>query len=96
MALNYCCVHGRIKLVLYDDREGSATRRELQEIFLGPDHYSLVVVPEDVWNGFKGMAPESIVANCATLPHDPVAAGTTRMSPFDTSVIAYDWDVRHE
>jgi hypothetical protein len=55
-----------------------------------------VVVPEDVWNGFKGMAPESIVANCATLPHDPVAAGTTRMSPFDTTVIAYDWDVRHE
>jgi len=96
MALNYCCVHGRIKLVLYDDREASTTRGELQEIFLGPDNYALVVVPENVWNGFKGMAAESIVANCATLPHDPAAAGTVRMSPFDTTVIAYNWDVRHE
>jgi len=96
MALNYACVHGRIKLVLYDDREGSKTLGELQELFLGPDNYSLVVVPENVWNGFKGMAPESIVANCATLPHDPVAAGTERMSPFSKDVIPYDWDVRHE
>jgi len=23
--LNYACIHGRIKLVLFDDREGSAT-----------------------------------------------------------------------
>jgi dTDP-4-dehydrorhamnose 3,5-epimerase len=96
MALNYCCIHGRVKLVLFDDRDGSPTRGELQEVFLGPDHYALVIVPEGVWNGFKGMAPESIVANCATLPHDPVAAGTERMSPFDKTVIPYDWDVRHE
>ena len=68
MALNYACIHGRIKLVLYDDRTGSPTRGELMEIFLGPDNYSLVVIPENVWNGFKGMAPESIVANCATRP----------------------------
>ena len=66
MALNYCCIHGRIKLVLFDDREASPTRGELQEIFLGPESYALVVVPESVWNGFKGMAPESIVANRAS------------------------------
>src|SRR5262245_1221401 len=96
MALNYACVYGRIKLVLYDDREGSPTKGELQEIFLGPDNYSLVIVPENVWNGFKGMAAESIVANCATRPHDPVAAGTVRLSPLDRRLIPYDWDVRHE
>lgn len=96
MALNYACVHGRIKLVLYDDREGSPSRGELMELFLGPDNYALVVIPENVWNGFKGMAPESIVANCATLPHDPVAAGTERLSPFARDVIPYDWDLRHE
>ncbi len=27
MTLNYACIHGRIKLVLYDDREGSPTAR---------------------------------------------------------------------
>jgi dTDP-4-dehydrorhamnose 3,5-epimerase len=96
MALNYACVHGRIKLVLFDDRPGSATRGRLQEIFLGPDNYALVVIPENVWNGFKGMAPESIVANCATRPHDPVAAGTHRLDPLENDLIPYDWSVRHE
>ena len=45
MTLNYSCISGRVKLVLYDDREGSATRGELMEIFLGPDNYSLVIIP---------------------------------------------------
>src|SRR5436190_9086777 len=36
MTLNYACIHGRIKLVLFDDREESPTRGELMELFLGP------------------------------------------------------------
>jgi dTDP-4-dehydrorhamnose 3,5-epimerase len=46
-----------------------------------------------VWNGFKGMAPESIVANCATHPHDP--ARSVRLSPFSDK-IPYQWDVKHQ
>src|ERR671931_1250209 len=48
MTLNYACVFGRIKLVLYDERDGSATRETLLEVFLGPDNHSLVVIPPDV------------------------------------------------
>jgi dTDP-4-dehydrorhamnose 3,5-epimerase len=92
MTLNYACIAGRIKLVLFDDREGSKTRGELMEIFLGSDHYALVVVPTLVWNGFKGMAPESIVANCATHPHD--MSQSLRLDPFDNH-IPYDWAVKH-
>ena len=33
MTVNYVCVVGKIKLVLFDDREKSITRGELQEIF---------------------------------------------------------------
>jgi dTDP-4-dehydrorhamnose 3,5-epimerase len=92
MTLNYACVHGRIKLVLFDDREGSPTRGEIMERFLGPDDYSLVQIPPGVWNGFKGMGPEpAIVANCSTHPHDP--ARSTRLDPFDND-IPYDWGVR--
>jgi dTDP-4-dehydrorhamnose 3,5-epimerase len=36
MTLNYACIFGRVKIVPYDDRAGSATRGALQEIFLGP------------------------------------------------------------
>ncbi|MBI2899903.1 MAG: dTDP-4-dehydrorhamnose 3,5-epimerase family protein [Planctomycetes bacterium] len=88
MTLNYACIFGRIKLVLYDDRT-----REVMEIFLGPDDYSLVIVPPGVWNGFKGMSePYALVANCATHPHDP--ARSERADPFG-SAIPYDWDVRN-
>lgn len=92
MTLNYACVHGRIKLVLFDDREGSPTRGEIMERFLGPDDYSLVQIPPGVWNGFKGMGPDAaIVANCSTHPHDPTRS--TRLDPFDND-IPYDWGVR--
>jgi dTDP-4-dehydrorhamnose 3,5-epimerase len=93
MTLNYACVFGRIKLVLYDDRPASSTKGELAEIFLGPDNYSLVIIPPCVWNGFKGMSePQAIVANCATHPHDP--ARSERVDPFENS-IPYDWGVKH-
>lgn len=92
MTLNYACIHGRIKLVLYDDRERSATRGEIQEIFLGPDAHALVVIPPEIWNGFKGLSePFAIVANCCTEPHDP--ARSTRLDPHENS-IPYDWTVR--
>ena len=93
MTLSYICIYGRIKLALYDDREGSSTRGELMERFLGPDDFSLVQIPPGVWNGFKGMGTEAaIVANCCTHPHDP--SRSTRLDPFEND-IPYDWDVRH-
>jgi dTDP-4-dehydrorhamnose 3,5-epimerase len=92
MTLNYVCIWGRIKLVMHDDRVASPTRGTTLERFLGPDDYSLVVIPPGVWTGFKGMADVSIVANCATHPHDPDR--TERLDPFDPS-IPYDWAVRH-
>jgi perosamine synthetase len=74
-------------------RANSPTRNELMEVFLGPDSYSLVVIPPEVWNGMKGMsAPYAIVANCATHPHDP--SRTTRLDPFSDS-IPYKWEVKN-
>ena len=93
MWLNYAVPHGRIKFVLYDDREGSPTHGEVQEIFLGPDSYNLVTVPPLVWNGFKGIGTEmAIVANCASIPHTPDEID--RMDPFDPR-IPYDWSLKH-
>jgi len=64
------------------------------EVFLGGDNYALVVIPPDVWNGFKGMsAPHAIIANCCTHPHDP--ARSIRLDP-STTHIPYDWAVKHQ
>lgn len=93
MTINYAVPFGRVKLVLYDDRDGSPTRGELQEVFLGPDAYALVTVPPFVWNGFKGYGTtEAVVCNCATIVHDPDEI--ERLDPFDPR-IPYDWSLRH-
>lgn len=91
MELNYTVVSGDIKMVLYDDREGSKTKGNLMEIFLGEKNYLLVKVPPQVWNGFKGIGlKEAIVANCTTVSHRPDEI--SRLDPFSTD-IPYNWDL---
>jgi dTDP-4-dehydrorhamnose 3,5-epimerase len=93
MTLNYAVVSGMIKLVLYDDRADSPTRSQVMELFVGDQNYVLVTVPPLIWNGFKGVGTTSaIVANCATVPHDPTEI--ERLDPFSAH-IPYRWDVRH-
>lgn len=93
MTLNYAVVSGMIKLVLYDPREDSPTKGQIQEIFMGEDNYVLVKIPPEVYNGFKGIGVKpAIVANCATIPHDPEEI--KKRAPFSKE-IPYDWDLRH-
>lgn len=93
MTLNYAVPYGAIKLVLYDDREDSPTKQEIQEFFLSPENYNLVTIPPKVWNGFKGIGSEiAIVANCSDIPHDPKEID--RLDPF-SSRIPYDWSIKN-
>ena len=93
MTLNYAVVTGMVKLVLYDDREGSPTRREVVELFTGEDRYLLITIPPGLWNGFKGIGVKpAIVANCATEPHDPEEI--MRLDPFSDK-IPYNWSLKH-
>lgn len=93
MTLNYAVPVGKIKLVLYDDRADSPSRGEIMEIFTGPENYQLISIPPLVWNGVKGVAEgTSIIANCATLPHDPEEI--ERLNPLDKKV-PYDWGLKH-
>ncbi len=93
MIINYAVPVGRIKLVLFDDRAGSSTRGQVQEIFLGQDAYQLVTVPPFVWNGFKGYgSTEAVVCNCASIVHDPDEI--ERLDPFSDR-IPYDWSLKH-
>tara|TARA_B100001758_G_C18415580_1_gene619289 strand:+ start:496 stop:945 length:450 start_codon:yes stop_codon:yes gene_type:complete len=94
MTLNYAVIYGQIKCVLYDDRPKSKTYGLVQELFLSTENYSLVTVPPLVWNGFKGIGViPSIVANCASIPHDPNEI--VRKPAFDTT-IPYDWGIKHK
>jgi dTDP-4-dehydrorhamnose 3,5-epimerase len=93
MILNYSVVSGMVKLVLYDDRDGSPTKGELQELFIGRENYQLVKIPPFVWNGFKGIGTEmAILANCASLAHDPEEI--VRMAPDDPQ-FPYNWELKN-
>ena len=93
MTLHYTVVTGAVKLALYDDRPGSPTHSEVQELFLGESNYCLVKVPPMVWNGFKGVGTvPAIVPNCATIPHDPQEI--ERVDPASPK-IPYDWELKH-
>ena len=93
MTLNYADIEGMIKLVLFDDRKNSKTKGELMEIFIGEENYSLVSIPPNVWNGFKGIGTKTaIVANCSDIPHDP--SEIIRMEPEEKKIINYNWEIK--
>lgn len=93
MTLNYAVIYGAIKCVLYDGRSDSKSHGCVEEYFLSPENYFLLTVPPLIWNGWKGIGDKiSIVANCATMPHDPEEID--RLDPFDPS-IPYDWEIKH-
>jgi dTDP-4-dehydrorhamnose 3,5-epimerase len=93
MTLNYAVPVGMVKLVCYDDRPGSPTNGVVQELHVGELNYVLVTIPPLIWNGFKGEgAIPALVANCATIPHDPEEI--ERLGP-EADEIPYDWALRH-
>ena len=87
--LNYACISGEVKLVLYDDREKSKSKGEYENIILSPKKYFLITIPPNIWNGFKGLAKgESIIANCLNLPHNEKEM--VREDPFNPK-FKYNW-----
>jgi dTDP-4-dehydrorhamnose 3,5-epimerase len=93
MTVNNAVMVGRAKLVMYDLRETSPTKGEVQEVFFGDDNYCLVQIPPGIANGYKAYGDRMVVmANCATEPHD--AGEMLRIDPFSPR-IPYDWSVKH-
>jgi dTDP-4-dehydrorhamnose 3,5-epimerase len=90
MVLNYAVPQGRIRLIVYDDRDGSPTRGAVMDIETGQGSYSLITIPPGTWSGFAAMgAGPALVANCATLPHDP---DDIDRRAADDPAIPYAWD----
>ena len=94
MTVNNAVIVGHAKLVLYDIREGSPSRGELMEIFLGEDNYVLVQIPPGIMNGYKAFGTDLVImANCATEPHDPNEI--SYIDPHNND-IPYDWNLKEK
>jgi dTDP-4-dehydrorhamnose 3,5-epimerase len=88
---HFVVVKGMIKLVLYDDREGSKTRGEVNEFFMGMHNPILVKIPRGIYHGFKSMGEEeAIVINVPTEPYNRETPDEYRI-PADDESIPYDW-----
>jgi dTDP-4-dehydrorhamnose 3,5-epimerase len=81
-----------MKLALYDDREDSPTRGEVNEFFLGVHNPVLVKIPRGVYHGFKAIGDdEAIVINVPTEPYNREEPDEYRLDPHDND-IPYDWN----
>jgi len=89
---HFSVVRGMMKLVIYDDRDGSPTRGEVNELFLGDSNSILVKIPRGVYHGFKGIGiEETIVINVVTEPYNPKQPDEYRLDPHENDV-PYEWD----
>ena len=90
----FAVVKGMIKLVLYDQRQNSPTKGEVNEFFLGEHNNQLVQVPTHVLHGLKCIGTEeAIVLNCPTEIYRPDDPDEFRVEPFSKE-IPYDWGIK--
>lgn len=85
------CLVGMLKLVLYDGRDGSPTRGEVQEIYFGIHQPLLVKIPPGVWHGWQNIGPtEAMAVNIPDAPYDYDDPDEHRKDPHQSD-IPYDW-----
>ena len=92
---HFVCVKGLVKLALYDNRDHSKTRGEINEFILGEKNPVLVKIPPEVWHGFKAVGEETaLVVNVPTELYNYEEPDEHRLPP-DTDKIPYDWKLAH-
>ena len=89
---NFVVVKGMMKVVLYDDRDNSSTKGEVNEFFMGEHNPILLQIPLLVYHGFKCISDgEAMCINCPTQLYDYKEPDEFRI-PAHTDKIPYDWN----
>jgi len=87
MQINFIVPKGKIRFVLYNDRDGYEVNN-YQEVILSLNNYSRLTIPPMIWFGFQGLAEESsMLLNLASLEH---AINEVDSKPIDE--IKYNWE----
>jgi dTDP-4-dehydrorhamnose 3,5-epimerase len=82
---------GRIRLVIFDGRNGVPSKDAVEIIELGrPDAYVRIRVPPGLWYGFTCISEvPALLVNCADIPYENAESEVKEIS--DPS-IPYTWD----
>ena len=89
---HFVFVKGMAKVVLYDNRENSKTRGEINEFFMGENNPILLVIPPFVLHGMKGIGVEpAYLINTPTEHYVYEEPDEFRVAPHSPEV-PYDWN----
>lgn len=82
MTMNVVVPVGRVRFVFH----AAGTQAYRAEV-IGADRYVRITVPPGIWFGFQGLqAPQSLVLNVASIPHDPAEVERKALDE-----LHYDW-----
>jgi len=88
---HFVIVKGMMKVVLYDQREGSPTKGLINEFFMGERNPILVTIPPGVVHGMKGIGNEpAMLVNVPTEMYKYDKPDEFRIDPHSNE-IPYDW-----
>jgi len=89
---NFIVIRGMVKLVLYDNRDDSPTKGEINEFFIGEHNPLLIQIPSLVLHGFKCISRnEAVCINCPTEAYNHLQPDEYRIPPH-TNEIPYKWE----
>ena len=90
---HFVVVKGMIRVGLYDMREGSPTRGEVNEFYLGENNNIVLKIPVGVAHGYKtvGMEP-SLLVNFPSEVYNPEEPDEQRL-PWNTDQIPFNWEI---
>ncbi|MBP2669015.1 MAG: dTDP-4-dehydrorhamnose 3,5-epimerase [Deltaproteobacteria bacterium] len=88
---HFCVVKGMMKVVLYDARDGSPTKGEVNEFFLGEHRPVVLRIPPLVYHGFKTISQEeALLINVSTQVYRHDGPDEFRVHPHEND-IPYKW-----
>lgn len=91
---NLAAVVGMVQIALYDAREDSPTKGEVNVFYSGVHSPLLVQVPPMVYHGFKNVGlEEAVVLNVPTETYRHEQPDEYRIDPHEND-IPHDWDRR--
>jgi dTDP-4-dehydrorhamnose 3,5-epimerase len=88
---HFYCLRGVVKLAMYDARDGSPTRGEVNEVYLSEHLPALVRIPPGVYHGWMCVSDrEACVINVTTECYNHARPDEYRADPHDND-IPYIW-----
>lgn len=89
---HFICPKGRIKVGIYDGREGSQTQGATASYVIGEHNQQVIRIPGDCWHGFKTISTEpALLLNFPSNLYDYENPDEERL-PYDTDEIPFDWN----